>query len=70
MKKEKALKIIAVISVAGILFSGYLSFSEITKGVCLMGGCSSIASVPACVYGLIMYLVVFVVSMTGLKSKE
>jgi uncharacterized membrane protein len=69
MKKEIALKIILAISIAGMLFSGYLSYTEIFNGVCSMGSCSSVASIPACVYGLAMYLVVFVISLLGLKKK-
>jgi uncharacterized membrane protein len=70
MKKETALKAILVISIAGILFSGYLSYMEIFAGKCALGGtCSSVASIPACVYGFVMYLVVFVISLLGLKKK-
>jgi uncharacterized membrane protein len=70
MKKEGALKAILVISLAGMLFSGYLSYTEIFRGVCSMGTCSSVASIPACVYGFVMYLVVFVISLLGLKGKK
>jgi uncharacterized membrane protein len=70
MKKEAALKIILVISIAGMLFSGYLSYTEIFAGLCAIGGtCSSVASIPACVYGFVMYLIVFIICLLGLKKK-
>lgn len=77
MAKETALKVIMVISIAGILFSGYLSYYELF----VPGGCGEaivscgtkgfdIAELPACVYGLVMYLIVFVVSVLGLRSQS
>lgn len=70
MEPEKSLKIILALSVLGMLFSGYLSYSELFGGTCPVGGCSMVAGVPACVYGFIMYLVVFVVSFLGLKGEK
>lgn len=68
--QKTALKIISGISLAGILFSGYLSYSELFVQVCPIGGCSNLGGIPVCVYGLIMYLAVFIISLTGLKSKK
>lgn len=75
MRKELALKIILWISVAGLLFSGYLSYGELFLKVCTasllgMGTCSSVIGIPACVYGFFMYLAVFVISIFGLRSKK
>jgi uncharacterized membrane protein len=75
MKKELSLKIIFIISIAGILFSGYLSYTELFAGFCGasklgMGECTNIAQIPACVYGFVMYLSVFVISLLGLKGKK
>ena len=74
MKKENALKIILVISIAGLLFSGYLSYTELFAGFCGasklgIGSCSNVLQIPACVYGFFMYLIVFVISLMGLKKK-
>lgn len=69
MKERIALKIIAWIALAGMLFSGYLSYSELSSGICEIGGCSTIGSVPACVYGFVMYLIVFIASILGLRDK-
>ena len=68
MKSENALKSIAVIAFVGLLFSGYLSYSELFVGKCLLGSCPFVASIPACVYGFFMYLIVLIVSLLGLKS--
>jgi len=71
MKKETALKTIAWIALAGVLFSGYLSYTEILQGTCALGTCSTtILSIPPCVYGLVMYIVVLVVSLLGINSKK
>ena len=72
MTKDKALKIILIISVVGILFSGTLSYQEVIVKGCTVG-CGQaglILGLPACVYGLIMYSVVFVVALLGYKSKK
>jgi len=68
--KKIALKTIMWLSVAGMLFSGFLSYTELTNRVCLMGSCPAIATIPACVYGFVMYAVVFVISILGIKSKK
>lgn len=70
MKKQTALKAVLIISIAGLLFSGYLSYSEIFKRFCALGTCSAVVGVPACVYGFAMYLVLFIVSIVGLRSKN
>ncbi len=70
MKKNSALKAILIVSAAGILFSGYLSFSELLAKTCPLGGCTNLLGLPACVYGLAMYIVLFVIAIIGLKSKK
>ena len=74
MKQRTALQIILVISILGLLFSGYLSYLELFGGGCtgavscpLKG--SALLGLPVCVYGFIMYLVIFVVVILGLRSK-
>lgn len=70
MDKTLALKIILGISIAGMLFSGYLSFGELVQKSCPLGGCSSLLGVPVCVYGFVMYTAVLVVSILGLRTKK
>ena len=71
MKKQTALKILFWISLAGVLFSGYLSYTEFFQQVCALGGaCSTkIFTLPSCVYGFVMYIAGLIVSIIGLKSK-
>jgi len=69
MSYKTAVKIIFFISIAGLLFSGYLSYYELWSP----SGCAdaviscgtksfTIADLPACVYGFVMYLVIFGIS--------
>jgi hypothetical protein len=65
---------IFIISVAGILFSGVLSFKELfANKTCSLKNkncCGQkIAGIPVCVYGLIMYLIIFVISLIGLLTE-
>jgi uncharacterized membrane protein len=60
---------IFIISIAGILFSGFLSYKELFKKSCPLGSCGQkIAGIPVCVYGLIMYLIIFVISLLGILA--
>lgn len=71
MNKESALKVICWIAVLGMAFSGYLSYGELFAQSCsINGGCSSsvVAGIPACVYGFVMYAIVLVIGVLGLKS--
>ncbi|PIS41352.1 MAG: hypothetical protein COT25_03500 [Candidatus Kerfeldbacteria bacterium CG08_land_8_20_14_0_20_42_7] len=70
MKAKHALLTIMIISIVGMLFSGYLSYGELFKDTCNATsfahcGTWSFADLPACVYGLVMYTVVFIVSLLG-----
>jgi len=70
MKKETALKIIMWISVLGVLFSGFLSYNELfcSTGTCAVSSLN--LGLPACVYGLIMYLAILILAIAGLKSTK
>jgi uncharacterized membrane protein len=70
MNSKTSLKIILIISLLGMLFSGYLSYNELFTGTCAIGGCSYVGPFPACVYGFFMYTIVFVISLLGLKDKN
>ncbi len=75
MNKKLSLQIILGISIAGILFSGYLSYTELFAGFCGaaklgMGQCTNVVGIPACVYGFAMYTAVLIISILGLTSKD
>jgi uncharacterized membrane protein len=77
MTYKKAVKTIFFISIAGVLFSGYLSYLELF----VPQGCSvsvvscgesgfTIADLPACVYGFFMYLTILIItSFTLIENK-
>jgi uncharacterized membrane protein len=69
MKKQTALKTLFWISLAGVLFSGYLSYTEIFQQVCVLGTCSTtVFAVPSCAYGFVMYAAGLIISVMGIKS--
>jgi len=74
MKLDSAtgLKAIAVLAVAGVLFSGYLSYNELWGGAAACGapGSGLIFGLPACVYGFFMYLVVLIIAILSLRGKK
>lgn len=79
MTSKISLKIIFVISIIGLLFSGYLSYMELWGGGCSKAliTCSvreepvvNLGKIPACVYGFFMYLFIFFLSLFGLRSKR
>jgi len=75
MEIKRTLIVIIIISIAGILFSGYLSYTELFAGFCGteklgMGSCTNVLRIPACVYGLIMYAAIFIISLIALLKKN
>jgi hypothetical protein len=68
MNPKKALNIIFWISLVGLLFSGYLSITELgtlSAGTCSAVGCQAILGLPTCLYGFMMYLIIFIISLLG-----
>ena len=71
MSPKRALQTIAVISLVGMLFSGaltYREFAAVADGCSALGAGGTILGYPPCVYGLVMYAVVFAVSLLGLQA--
>lgn len=63
-------KFILTFSFAGLLFAGYLSFYKFfTKTCALNEACPTFLGQPACYFGLVMYLTLFLLSI-GLVSKK
>jgi hypothetical protein len=69
MRKQTALIVILILAIAGMLFSGYLSYSELFSATCKIGGCVTVGSLPACFYGFIMYLALFIIALVGIRGK-
>ena len=75
MKSKQALRTIFILSVAGLLFSGYLSYMELWGGGCKnaivqCGSNFSLFNLPACVYGFFMYLAILIITSLGLCDKK
>lgn len=61
-KKQKLL--LVLISLGGVLFSGYLSFSKIFAGTCpLNEGCSLFLGYPACYFGFGFFFILLLLSL-------
>ena len=72
MSTKRALQVVLAIGIAGMAFSGYLSWRELFGGApaCTIGpgGVTTLLGLPACVYGLIMYAAVTAVAALGLRG--
>jgi hypothetical protein len=74
MIRKRALQVILLIGLIGVSFSGTLTYFELCAAA--PGGCSASAGAgtilgyPACVYGLIMYLLLVAVAALGLRARE
>jgi hypothetical protein len=69
MSMKRALQVIVVISLIGVVFSGTLTFRELCGpggGCAAAGSAGTILGLPACVYGLVMYALVGAVAALGL----
>jgi uncharacterized membrane protein len=74
MKPKFALQVIAIISLVGMLFSGALTyrefFTDAAASCSALGASGTILGYPPCVYGLVMYTVVFATALLGLQRAE
>ncbi len=71
MMHKTALKTIFVVSIIGVIFSGYLSYTELFCNSCALGACSQqIASLPVCLYGFAAFVIILLISFLGLRSKK
>lgn len=70
MKKDAYVNTLIIFSVIGVLFSGYLTLGGLITGACpISGECPYFLGYPACDYGLIMFLILFVSSLFVKKTK-
>lgn len=64
-------KTIAYLALAGTLFAGYLSFMKLLTSTCAFNeSCPYFLGYPACWYGFGMFLIMLVLSITGLYKKN
>jgi hypothetical protein len=74
MTMKRALQVVLAISLMGVAFSGTLTYRELiarsTEGCPAVGAPGTILGYPACVYGLVMYLVLMAVAALGLRAER
>jgi uncharacterized membrane protein len=69
-EKNKIITII-LLALAGVLFAGYLTYTKLYSGTCALNeGCSYFMGLPTCLFGLIFYLSIFIISMIALYKKR
>ena len=68
---KRALQVILVLALAGVVFSGTLTYREVfaLAAKCPSPGApGTILGYPACVYGFFMYLAITVTAIVGLRA--
>jgi len=70
MRSSTYLNTALALSTAGLLFSGYLSAVKLFTATCAFGEtCPLFLGLPACWFGFLMYLVMFLVSLFGVFGR-
>lgn len=73
MTRKMSLLAILVVGLAGVIFSGVLTYRDVVaqSATCLpVGQAGTIFGYPPCIYGLAMYAVLVVIAIQGLVSKR
>lgn len=70
MKQKTVMQAVLLIAVAGLLFSGYLSYIELSGQGSSCTFARSILGLPTCVYGFAMYAVIFLLMIVALRMKS
>ena len=68
---KRALQVILVFALAGVVFSGALTYREMFASAAKCpspGAPGTILGYPACVYGFFMYLAITIVAIVGLRA--
>jgi uncharacterized membrane protein len=68
---KRALLLILVIGMAGLTFSGVLTYREVFGAAAKCpspGAPGTILGYPACVYGFFMYLAITITAIVGLRA--
>jgi len=71
MDKRKILFTAMYLSIAGVLFAGYMTLNKFLSGTCSFGeACPYLWGYPVCIYGLIIFFVLFLAILTLLMKKD
>jgi len=61
---------LVILTAAGVVFSGYLSATKLFTGACALNEtCPYFLGYPACWYGFVMYLIMFLTTGAALLGK-
>lgn len=64
-------RIFLVLSVAGVLFSGYMSGVKLFSKTCAFGeSCPLFLGMPACYFGFVLFLSLFIISLLFILNKR
>jgi hypothetical protein len=62
---RKLLKVTLYLSIAGVLFAGYLTISKMLTGICSFGeSCPFLWNHPVCIYGLMIFFTIMLSTIT------
>jgi uncharacterized membrane protein len=64
---HKTASILMTVSILGLIFSTYTSIKELFFTTC-PGGCAYTLLIPSCIYGFVMYLAIFILSIFLVKE--
>ncbi len=70
MNMKTSMWIVWGLSLSGVLFSGVLSYSELFRRQCMLGGCTYLGSLPSCVYGFVVFCLLFGVASIALLKQD
>ena len=63
--------VIFLLSIAGALFAGYLSFSKLFLGTCALNeGCNYLFGVPTCLIGFVLFVIILILAWMRLHAKN
>jgi len=63
----KRINWLLLLSLAGVLFAGYLSYRKFFTSTCaLTEGCASFLGLPTCSFGFVLFLLIFIFSCVSL----
>ncbi|MEI7718809.1 MAG: hypothetical protein WCI72_02990 [archaeon] len=58
------------LALAGVLFSGYLTYTKLFSGTCALNeGCSYFMGLPTCLFGFLLFSAIFIITIVALFAK-
>ncbi|MBU0625401.1 hypothetical protein KKF05_03590 [Patescibacteria group bacterium] len=71
MTVERYFKTALPLTLAGIAFAGYMTGVKLFSGACAFNeSCPTLWGLPSCAYGLVIFILMFLVTLVALKRKK